>query len=59
MALNTALKAVPPRGELEVGDLSRAFGGTGKVGDAQKAIMFAPWSNESWESLSDALSGQD
>ena len=59
MALKTALKAVPPRGELEAGDLSRAFGGTGKVGDAQRAIMVAPWSNEGWASLTTALSGRD
>jgi superkiller protein 3 len=59
MALKTALKAVPPRGELESNDLSKAFGGTGKVGDAQKAIMFAPWSNEGWLSLNGALSGWD
>lgn len=59
MALKTALKSVPPRGELEAEDLSRAFGGTGKVGDAQKATMFAPWSNKCWVSLSSALSGRD
>lgn len=59
MALKTALKAVPSRGELEAEGLSRAFGGTGKVGDAQRAVMFAPWSNEGWVSLSGALSGRD
>ena len=59
MALKTALEAVPPRGELEADDLSRAFGGTGKVGDAQRAVMFAPWGNEGWLSLSGALSGRD
>ncbi|PMD42619.1 TPR-like protein [Hyaloscypha variabilis F] len=58
MALKTALKAVPPQGELEAVDLSGAFGGTGKVGDAQKAIMFAPWTNDGWASLSDALTGR-
>jgi superkiller protein 3 len=59
MALKTALKCVPPRGEIEAGDLSKAFGGTGKVGDAQKAVMIAPWSNEGWASLTGALSGRN
>jgi superkiller protein 3 len=59
MALKAALRVVPPRGVLEARDLSRAFGGTGKVGDAQRAIMIAPWSNEGWVSLNGALSGRD
>jgi superkiller protein 3 len=55
MALKTALKAVPPRGELEAGDLVRAFGGTGNVGDAQRGVMVAPWEKEGWVALSGAL----
>jgi superkiller protein 3 len=43
MSLKTAIKAVPPRGMLEASDLSRAFSGTGNIGDAQKAVMLAPW----------------
>jgi superkiller protein 3 len=59
MALKTALKAVPPRGELEADELSKAFGCTGNVGDAQRAIMIAPWGNKGWASLNGALPGRD
>ena len=59
MALKTALKAVPPRGELEADELSKAFGRTGNVGDAQRAIMIAPWGNKGWASLNGALPGRD
>ncbi|RDL31795.1 TPR-like protein [Venustampulla echinocandica] len=55
MALNTAIKAVPPHGELAAEDLSRAFAGTGKVGDAQKAVMFSPWERSGWVALDGAL----
>lgn len=59
MALITAVKAVPPRGELEANDLSAAFGGTGKVGDAQKSIFIAPWRKDGWNSLGASLIGRD
>jgi superkiller protein 3 len=55
MALKTAVKAVPPRGELEADNLSGAFSGTGKIGDGQKAIMLAPWSKVGWDALSGIL----
>ncbi len=55
MALRTAAKAVPPRGELDAVDLARAFAGTEKLGDAQKAIMIAPWKEEGWEVLSNSI----
>ncbi|CAJ2509124.1 Uu.00g141500.m01.CDS01 [Anthostomella pinea] len=43
MALNVAMKAIPPRGELGAIDLADAYAGTGKVADAQTAIFIAPW----------------
>ncbi len=51
MALLTALKAVPPRGQLEAEGLCGAFAGTGRVGDAQRGIMVAPWAVAGWEGL--------
>lgn len=51
MALKTAVKGVPPRGKLEATDLASAFAGTGKVGDAQRAVVVAPWIGEGWENL--------
>ena len=46
MALKTAIRAVPPRGDLDAIELAQEFAGTEKVGDAQKAIMIAPWMQE-------------
>jgi superkiller protein 3 len=57
MALKTAIKAVPPRGALDALELSVAFAGTGKIGDAQKAAMIAPWSTNGWDALGSVLSG--
>lgn len=51
MALNVALKAVPPRGALDAVDLAQAYSGTTKAADAQKAIVLAPWASCGWESL--------
>ena len=51
MALLTALKSVPPRGALEAEDLARAFAGTGRVADAQRAVMAAPWVADGWDGL--------
>ncbi|KAI2602593.1 tetratricopeptide [Hypoxylon sp. NC1633] len=56
MALNVALKAIPPRGELDAADLADAYAGTGKVADAQTAILMAPWNSGGWESLADVVS---
>ncbi|RYP92177.1 hypothetical protein DL770_001684 [Monosporascus sp. CRB-9-2] len=52
MALNVALKAVPPRGELDATDVAEAYAGTTRVADAQKSILLAPWASHGWESLS-------
>lgn len=55
MAVKTALKAIPPLGLLDAEDLSEAFAGTGRIGDAQKAIMVAPWNDAGWEILGSAV----
>jgi superkiller protein 3 len=55
MALKTALRAVPPRGEVNARGLSEAFAGTGRIGDIQEAIMIAPWYQAGWNALGDAL----
>ncbi|CZR57610.1 related to SKI3-antiviral protein [Phialocephala subalpina] len=56
MAVKTALKAIPPLGQLDAADLSEAFAGTGKVGDAQRAVMLAPWNNDGWDALGGVVS---
>ncbi|RYO95268.1 hypothetical protein DL762_000151 [Monosporascus cannonballus] len=54
MALNVALKAIPPRGDLDAIDVAEAYAGTSRVADAQKSILLAPWASHGWESLSNA-----
>lgn len=56
MALKTAVKSAPPKGDLDVLDLSNAFSGTEKAGDAQVAIMFAPWDSKGWNDLGSIIS---
>lgn len=51
MAVLTAAKACPPRGLLNATDLSKAYSGTRRFDDAQRAIMFAPWITQGWEAL--------
>ena len=55
MALLTARKAVPPGGVLGAGTLSKAHARTGRLDDAQKAIMTAPWAASGWHSLRELL----
>ncbi|KAH6623552.1 hypothetical protein F5144DRAFT_632881 [Chaetomium tenue] len=57
MALRVALKAVPPRGDLAAGDLARAYAGTGRAVDAQKAVMVAPWEKAGWLALGEVVKG--
>ena len=58
MGLLTAVKSIPPRGELEAMDLSKAFAGTGKIGDAQKSILISPWSTNAWDALGVSSAGR-
>ena len=51
MALLTAKGAVPPKGPLDAKELSKAFAGTARPADAQRAIMVAPWVTDGWERL--------
>ncbi|KAJ5270965.1 hypothetical protein N7505_006723 [Penicillium chrysogenum] len=51
MTIKRALRSVPPYGKLGAEDLSRAYSHTGKVGDALRAIMIAPWKRNGWEEL--------
>ncbi|KAJ6087406.1 hypothetical protein N7467_006320 [Penicillium canescens] len=56
MALDRALKNVPPYGNLEAADLSDAYAQTGKTSDALRAIMVAPWKCNGWEELNHGVS---
>ncbi|KAJ5594172.1 uncharacterized protein N7459_000380 [Penicillium hispanicum] len=56
MAINRALRCVPPHGNLNATDLSQAYAQSSKVGDAFRSIMVAPWRREGWEALGHTLS---
>ena len=51
MAVLTAIKGSPPNGDLDAGDLCKAYAGTRRADDAQRGIMIAPWIASPWESL--------
>ncbi|KAJ5623263.1 hypothetical protein N7490_011868 [Penicillium lividum] len=55
MAINRALRAVPPYGKLDATDLSQSYAQTGKASDAFRSIMIAPWRRDGWEGLDHAL----
>ena len=58
MAIQRALRCVPPHSNLEAADLSQAYAHTSKTGDAFRAIMVAPWKRDGWEELEHSLSSQ-
>ena len=51
MAILTTAKAVPPGGSLSAEDLCKAYAGTNRLDDAQRAIMVAPWIPDGWNSF--------
>jgi superkiller protein 3 len=57
MALRTAERNVPPMGMLEAKDLAEAFAGTGRIADAQRAVMVAPWSVDGWLGIAEGVKG--
>ncbi|AEO59944.1 hypothetical protein MYCTH_2308658 [Thermothelomyces thermophilus ATCC 42464] len=57
MAVRVALKGVPPRGDVAAEDLARAYAGTGRAMDAQRAIVVAPWEKAGWQALGEVVKG--
>lgn len=57
MARETARRGVPPNGELGAVGLAGAMAGTGLVGDAQRAVVLAPWCREGWAVLRECVEG--
>ncbi|KAL8735625.1 MAG: hypothetical protein Q9166_000794 [cf. Caloplaca sp. 2 TL-2023] len=51
MAVLTAIKKAPPRGELSAEDLSEAYAATKAGEDSQRSIMLAPWKASGWHAL--------
>lgn len=56
MALQLTLNLLPPRGTLGPEDLARACVGTRRPADAQVAIVAAPWLQDGWQALAEAIS---
>ncbi|KAK7431520.1 Superkiller protein 3 [Neonectria magnoliae] len=57
MALKVAVRGIPPRGLLEAQDLAKAYAGTQRAGDAQRAAFLAPWEQSGWKALEVATEG--
>ncbi|KAK4690960.1 superkiller protein 3, partial [Lecanoromycetidae sp. Uapishka_2] len=51
IAVLTATKAAPPRGTLDAIELAKAYAGTSRLDDAQRAVAMAPWTAQGWEAL--------
>ncbi|MCJ1285074.1 Superkiller protein 3 [Xylographa opegraphella] len=51
MVLLTAVGSVPPKGALDAEALGKAFAGSSRPANAQRAVMMAPWVAAGWEGL--------
>lgn len=56
MALETALRNIPPHGSLNAEDLSKMYAISGKREDVVRAIIVAPWIADGWEELASSIS---
>ncbi|KAF7714850.1 Uncharacterized protein PECH_000021 [Penicillium ucsense] len=56
MAIQRALRCVPPHGSLDATDLCQAYAQAGTADDGFRAIMVAPWKKEGWEELRHGVS---
>ncbi|GAB0134629.1 hypothetical protein EsDP_00002993 [Epichloe bromicola] len=57
LALKVATRGIPPRGTLEAEDLAKAYAGTGKAADAQRAAVLSPWETFGWTALRASTEG--
>ncbi|EFX00944.1 antiviral protein [Grosmannia clavigera kw1407] len=55
MALRLTRSLIPPRGNLRPEDLARACVGTRRTTDAQVSIAVAPWLQDGWQALAEAV----
>ncbi|KAJ4365524.1 Superkiller protein 3 [Neocucurbitaria cava] len=55
LAKETAMRNAPPNGALDSVGLAGAMAATGDVGDAQRAIILAPWCRDGWSALVDCV----
>jgi len=59
MALLNARRNVPPRGEVGPEELAGMYAGTGRIGDALRGVMVAPWRAGGWQALGELVVGVD
>ncbi|PGH11688.1 hypothetical protein AJ79_04711 [Helicocarpus griseus UAMH5409] len=52
MALQTALRNIPPKGTLDAADLSKFYTLSGRRDAAIRAVMIAPWVSDGWKEFS-------
>jgi superkiller protein 3 len=57
LARETAMRNAPPNGALNAAGLAGAMATTGDVGDAQRAVVLAPWCASSWSGLVECVKG--
>ncbi|XP_014551777.1 hypothetical protein COCVIDRAFT_112036 [Bipolaris victoriae FI3] len=55
LARETAMRNAPPKGSLGAAGLAGAMNSTGDVGDAQRAIVLAPWCKDNWGGLTQCI----
>ncbi|KAJ6273708.1 hypothetical protein PSV08DRAFT_386349 [Bipolaris maydis] len=55
LAKETAMRNAPPKGSLGAAGLAGAMNSTGDVGDAQRAIVLAPWCKDNWGGLAQCI----
>ncbi|KAF1946390.1 TPR-like protein [Clathrospora elynae] len=56
-AKETAMRNAPPNGTLDAVGLAGAMASTGGAGDAQRAIVLAPWCASGWSGLVECVQG--
>lgn len=55
LAKETAMRNAPPNGALDAVGLASAIAATRHIGDAQRAVMLAPWTAVGWSAMAEAV----
>jgi superkiller protein 3 len=56
LAKETAMRNAPPNGTLNAVGLAGAVAATGRIVDAQRAVVLAPWCKAGWSAMSECVS---
>jgi superkiller protein 3 len=55
LAKETAMRNAPPNGTLNAVGLAGAVAATGRIEDAQRAVVLAPWCKAGWSAMSECV----